>query len=624
MNPVTLEILLEKVYAKSGLGKWFNRESSGGGPGWDRYNSKGEKVGKCGDAHEGDAYSACLSRQKADKLGKEKIGSFVRRKRVAQRKAGRGKKGDVKGKGRKPVYVKTGVTEVKESFDHFIVESMNTIPTFPFSSIEARDLIPCDFIINESGQILNVDMVEINENEYHVTFTDENGCELKETFTPDTTMGFVDISEGDEYNDYGDLIEIYEDANKKVKLNKIMRGDVKKYKVYVKNDKGNVVKVNFGDPNMEIKRDNPARRRNFRARHHCDNPGPRWKAQYWACKTWSSKPVSAMLKEESEYLDEAKKNKAKDPKKWSACIAQAKAKFDVYPCVTLDSLAITKNGPLPYDMLEVGQDILTFNIEKDVLEWKPIKQLHYFENAPLVQMGKATGFQVKCTPNHKWVVNRGSDYSSTELIETKDINKHMKIVTCAALENESTLVMENWSKKDSWVEKVLSMSKEQREIFLASAIVYDGHDNGVSTKILNRHSFGFSQKNEDHFYATILSAYLNGYHVSFSDKYPNMQSATIIRNKKTHNTQNLIMKDIEPENVWCPETENNTWVMIQNGFITITGNSAYANAWAAKCYKSKGGRWKQVSESIAERSTKLLNDSIYNPDLFGLIKKRTK
>ena len=84
------------------------------------------------------------------------------------------------------------------------------------------------------------------------------------------------------------------------------------------------------------------------------------------------------------------------------------------------------------------------------------------------------------------------------------------------------------------------------------------------------------------------------------------------------------MKDIEPENVWCPETENNTWVMIQNGFITITGNSAYANAWAAKCYKSKGGRWKQVSESIAERSTKLLNDSIYNPDLFGLIKKRTK
>ena len=76
-----------------------------------------------------------------------------------------------------------------------------------------------------------------------------------------------------------------------------MAGDVKKYNVYVKNDNGNVVKVNFGDPNMEIKRDNPARRKNFRARHNCDNPGPRWKARYWACKTWSTKSVTSMLKE---------------------------------------------------------------------------------------------------------------------------------------------------------------------------------------------------------------------------------------------------------------------------------------------------------------------------------------
>lgn len=71
-----------------------------------------------------------------------------------------------------------------------------------------------------------------------------------------------------------------------VKLNKIMRGDVKKSKVYVKNEKGNVVKVEFGDPNMTIKRHIPARRKSFRARHNCDNPGPKTKARYWACKTW--------------------------------------------------------------------------------------------------------------------------------------------------------------------------------------------------------------------------------------------------------------------------------------------------------------------------------------------------
>lgn len=67
----------------------------------------------------------------------------------------------------------------------------------------------------------------------------------------------------------------------------------KKFSVYVKNDKGNIVKVNFGDPNMEIKRDDPARRKNFRARHNCDSPGPKWKARYWSCKMWEKgKPVS--------------------------------------------------------------------------------------------------------------------------------------------------------------------------------------------------------------------------------------------------------------------------------------------------------------------------------------------
>tara|TARA_R110002096_G_scaffold331535_1_gene525551 strand:- start:138 stop:911 length:774 start_codon:yes stop_codon:yes gene_type:complete len=76
---------------------------------------------------------------------------------------------------------------------------------------------------------------------------------------------------------------------RKVKLNKPFRtpDGPKKFSVYVKNQKGNVVKVNFGDPNMEIKKDNPARRKSFRARHKCDTaPGPKWKARYWSCKNW--------------------------------------------------------------------------------------------------------------------------------------------------------------------------------------------------------------------------------------------------------------------------------------------------------------------------------------------------
>ena len=80
---------------------------------------------------------------------------------------------------------------------------------------------------------------------------------------------------------------------RKVKLGKIMQGDTKKFKVYVKNPKGNVVKVNFGHggssakgKTMKIRKSNPAARKSFRARHNCDNPGPRHKARYWSCRKW--------------------------------------------------------------------------------------------------------------------------------------------------------------------------------------------------------------------------------------------------------------------------------------------------------------------------------------------------
>jgi len=71
-----------------------------------------------------------------------------------------------------------------------------------------------------------------------------------------------------------------------VSLNKPMAGDVKKSKVFVKNDSGNVVKVNFGDKNMTIKKNIPARRRSFRARHNCDDPGPKTMPRYWSCQAW--------------------------------------------------------------------------------------------------------------------------------------------------------------------------------------------------------------------------------------------------------------------------------------------------------------------------------------------------
>ena len=74
---------------------------------------------------------------------------------------------------------------------------------------------------------------------------------------------------------------------REVKLNKPSRGDVKKFKVFVRDKKtGNVKKINFGQKGMSIKKDNPARRKSFRARHNCDNPGPKTKARYWSCRKW--------------------------------------------------------------------------------------------------------------------------------------------------------------------------------------------------------------------------------------------------------------------------------------------------------------------------------------------------
>jgi hypothetical protein len=90
-----------------------------------------------------------------------------------------------------------------------------------------------------------------------------------------------------------ELINEAEYQGRKVQLGKPMQGDVKKFKVFVKNAKGKVVKVNFGfggtsakGKRMVIKDKNPKKRAAFRARHNCKSPGPRWKARYWSCKAW--------------------------------------------------------------------------------------------------------------------------------------------------------------------------------------------------------------------------------------------------------------------------------------------------------------------------------------------------
>jgi len=322
---------LNEVYRNSGLGKWFHGESANKTPGWDRYNSSGKRVGECGDAKKGEAYSACLSKQKAKKLGKEGIASFVKRKRAAQSEAGRGTKGSGSNKGKKPIFVKTGANKKRKVNEQ--MESTNKT---------------CD-CEKEKKESLFSKIKQRIENKM-----------LKE----------------------------------EAPLGKPFRtpGGPKKFAVRVKNEKGNVVTVRFGDPNMEIKRDDPGRRKNFRARHRCENPGPRTKARYWSCRMWErGKSVSQLTKEcvdfteadlqpfknkkvliethngvfmgilsslkqnytlldeqgqvvksidpteivkilcENEKIIILEKNVPNNSEAWSDCKSQAKRKFDVYP-----------------------------------------------------------------------------------------------------------------------------------------------------------------------------------------------------------------------------------------------------------------------------------------------------
>ena len=140
-------------------------------------------------------------------------------------------------------------------------------------------------LINEVRNLYRLGFIELNENDKWIVISDLGKSVLSE--------------EQSNYEDfYGsvenvDLLNEAEYQGRNVQLGKIMQGDIKKFKVYVKNEKGKVVKVNFGfggksakGKRMVIKKNNPERRRSFRARHNCDNPGPRWKPRYWACKTW--------------------------------------------------------------------------------------------------------------------------------------------------------------------------------------------------------------------------------------------------------------------------------------------------------------------------------------------------
>jgi hypothetical protein len=349
------------------------------------------------------------------------------------------------------------------------------------------------------------------------------------------------------------------------------------------------------------------------------------------------------IKESLRLYEGSKDKPGKGSGKKDACYHKVKARYNVWPsayaCVPEHSTkALTKDSWKNVNELNIGDEIMTYNIEKDELEFKPILNLHRYDNVKtnVVRSGN-TGFIFECTENHKWVVKlpaiesaRAEKYDRTKdkaLMITSDIlvNKNNKHLVVSAPYNGGVNLKKNKIFKygDNWIKYILNITSEQRQTWLFSAIVYDGNQKKVerlteNTKNIEKldwiytsscdekQSFGFKQKDVSHRDAFLLSAFLNCGLVTWKKlKNKDIYSCNYISNKRFKNTSNFKLIKENISNVWCPETENGTWVMLQetdgNGIITITGNSGAL----VKCRKVGADNWGNSSKKVNEEYTRI-------------------
>jgi hypothetical protein len=210
-------------------------------------------------------------------------------------------------------HVITSKDDVEEVY-HFLEYNMESKPDMMSENAESSNYMffaSLKTILHASSEIM-----EMDENMIDSILSDGHGWAVDHIATAADDMEEVYHFLANTLNAYdGDTDAGYEDEygnvegvnineakyhGKTVKLGKPSSGDVKKFKVFVKNKKGKVVKVNFGDPNMEIKRDNPKRRKSFRARHKCAQAKDRTTPKYWSCRMWSKKPVSKIVENDSQ------------------------------------------------------------------------------------------------------------------------------------------------------------------------------------------------------------------------------------------------------------------------------------------------------------------------------------
>jgi hypothetical protein len=290
---ITTENILDEDLRKWFKDKWVNI-------------GKKDKSGKhppCGTSGKTRGYAKCVPASKARSMSKKEKESATRRKRAAQNKAGRGGTSDIRGGGKKPIRVKTKAESVMNISEKELIEMIKEEYQNILSENEMMTEVQFDEAAGEKDACYHkvkarYDVWPSAYASGALTKCRKVGAKNWGKSKKKESMEEYDVVNEQDYNDFIPYLKEYQNIEeaeyqgRKVKLGKPMQGDVKKFKVYVKNPKGNVVKVNFGQGGdakggtMRIRKDNPKARKSFRARHNCDNPGPRHKARYWSCKKW--------------------------------------------------------------------------------------------------------------------------------------------------------------------------------------------------------------------------------------------------------------------------------------------------------------------------------------------------
>ena len=268
------------------LRKWFGKGKTGG---WDRYNSKGEKTGKCGDSEEGSAYAACLSNEKAAKLGKDGRASFVKRKRAAQKDAGDTKKGGEQKKGQKPTFVKNGASE----------------------NINEAGMNPVKKVVNAILKKHKIEAMKTYASSVRGAHNIINGGYRYEG---DYFLGF-----------YGNVSQdVIEKIGAEMKKAGVKGVDVRK----------GIISADFTKNGL-----NEDWSQKYKDSINCSNPKGFSQKAHCAGK---NKNESMKLTVEQKLNLFLEKNTPTDPEKWSYAKSQAKQKFDVYPSAYANGWAAKK------------------------------------------------------------------------------------------------------------------------------------------------------------------------------------------------------------------------------------------------------------------------------------------